>query len=161
MIREIFIIEDNPIKKKEIENALPSDIPRKVTWTTAISQAFRVLESRSWDLIILDMTFQVSTGGGNEMAKEPLAGLEVLQYLKRRKIAVPVIVATQHSSFVSTDRTDIDTVDKLHALLARLFPSNYRETVRVDLSEDSWKLGLQAAVVKALGGGTLENLSGR
>ncbi|WP_395444302.1 response regulator [Caulobacter sp. UC70_42] len=159
MTYDIFIVEDNPTKHEEIKAALPSScIP---TWTTAISQAFKILENKRWDLIILDMTFQVLSGSGNEIAKEPLAGIEVLQYLKRRRIEVPVIVATQHSSFTSNERPDIDSIDKLHAMLARLFSPNYRETVRVDLSEDTWKAGLRLAVVRALGGQLVEDSGSR
>ena len=150
MKHAILIVEDNATKRVEIENALPRSLEYSVEWAQSIAQSYRALEGREWDLVILDMTFQVSQSFGKEIIKEPLAGIELLQYMSRRQIAAPVIVATQHSSFSSSDMSGIDTVDDLHELLLDLFPRNYRSIVRVDLSEETWKHDLAASVDEVL-----------
>lgn len=151
-LRSILIVEDNATKRAEIERALPANEVFEVRATATIAQAYRVLVGKPWSLIILDMTFQVLQGAGNEMAKEALAGIELLQYMTRSRIRAPVIVATQHSDFATPDMPGVNSIESLHELLTDLFPANYRMTVQVDLSEESWKTRFQAAVIEVLDG---------
>lgn len=150
-MRTAFIIEDNNLKCKEIERALKAPLALDIHSTPSIAQAYRALVNKEWDLVVLDMTFQVSQGGGREIAKEALAGVEILQFMARRRILSPVIVATQHTSFVAPGLPAIDSIEGLHALLTRLFPLNYRDTIHVDLSEESWKARLRLAASAAIG----------
>lgn len=152
----VLIVEDNNTKRIEIENSLPSCFSYEVQATPSIAQAYRVLSIKPYDLVILDMTFQVSQGKGQEMSKEAMAGVELLQYMARSKINSPVIVATQHSVFSSPGLPTINSVGDLDDLLSALFPENYRTTVQVDLSEETWKTRLQAAVTNVLTGGQIE-----
>ena len=146
----ILIVEDNQTKRTEIEKALNAALSAEVAGVPSISQAYRSIEFRQWDLIVLDMTFQVAQTMGQESAKEALAGIEILQFIARKQIPTPVIVATQHSSFSTVNLPDIDSIRALDELLSDLFPENYRGTVEVDLSEEAWKTILQRAVVAAL-----------
>lgn len=148
----VLIVEDNATKRAEIEKALPPRFAFQVRSTPSIAQAYRALAGQTWDLVILDMTFQVSQSGGGELSKEALAGVELLQYMSRSRLSAPVIVATQHSSFPTPEIPGIDSIDKLHQLLADLFPANYRMTVQVDLSEEAWKARFQLAVSEVLNG---------
>src|SRR5687767_3896574 len=101
--RSVLIVEDNAGKRAEIERALPSRYDFDPLFAPSIAQAYRAIEKKPWDLIILDMTFQVAQTPGHESAKEALAGVELLQFMARRRVSVPVIVATQHSSFSSVE----------------------------------------------------------
>ncbi len=148
---EVFIIEDNKSKLRELKGALPDSLEYGILETHSIAQAYRPLENRRWDLIILDMTFQVSLGAGNDIEKEALAGVEILQFISRKRIGVPVIVATQHTNFFSRITPGIDSIEKLDALLAKAFPRNYVATVHVDLAGEAWKGRFQAEVLRALG----------
>jgi CheY-like chemotaxis protein len=154
MMFSVLIVEDNATKCAEIRNCFKIFPQLSQTFliesTHSIASAYRVLEGKPWDLIILDMTFQAPLGSGNEIAKEALAGIELLQYMSKRRMKTPVIVATQHSSFSSTDMPGIDSIEKLHAVLSRLFPGNYRKIVQVDLAEKAWKGRLQTAVMEVL-----------
>jgi DNA-binding NtrC family response regulator len=147
----VLIVEDNATKRGEIEKALPAPFVFDVQSTPSISQAYRAIAGKPYSLIILDMTFHVSQSAGHEMSKEAIAGIELLQFMTRRRIQAPVIVATQHTTFSTPDMPAIDSIEKLHALLIKLFPANYRMTVQVDLSEESWKTRFQAAVIEVLG----------
>lgn len=148
---EILIVEDNATKQLEIEKALEGT-GHEITAVRSIAAAYRVLAVGLFDLIILDMTFQVSGAKGVE--KEPLAGLEILQFVSNRRYSTPIIVATQHSSFSNPNMDGVDTIEELDALLADVFPRNYRTTIEIDLSEDAWKAALRDAVIAILNEGS-------
>lgn len=147
---EVLIVEDNATKQQEIINALPPLFRDGVFATPSIAAAYRSVANKHFDLVILDMTFQISNEGGGAIAKESLAGVEVLQYMSRMRIATPVIVATQHTNFHTVELPDIDSIAKLDELLRDLFPENYVATVHVDLSGEEWKQHLAAAAESAL-----------
>jgi CheY-like chemotaxis protein len=138
----VLVVEDNATKQAEIESAL-SDFD--ILSTRSISGAYRLIAG-SWDLIVLDMTFQVGQTRGHESVKEALAGIELLQYMAAQAINVPVVVATQHKSFTTPEMPDIDSIQKLDELLAEAFPENYRGIVEVDRFEESWKEKLRQIV---------------
>jgi DNA-binding NtrC family response regulator len=143
----ILVVEDNATKQAEIENALQGEF--EILSTKSIAGAYRLI-SGTWDLVVLDMTFQVGQTRGHESAKEALAGIELLQYMASRSIEVPVVVATQHTSFTTSEMPAIDSIAKLHTLLADAFPETYRHTVEVDLSEETWKTKLREIVRSVL-----------
>jgi len=147
---EVLIVEDNATKQQEIINALPPAFRDRVLTTPSIANAYRSVANRPFDLVILDMTFQVSNEGGGAIAKESLAGVEVLQYMSRMRIRTPVIVATQHTNFHTAELPDIDSVEKLDELLTDLFPENYVTTVHVDLAGEEWKIRLAQAAESAV-----------
>lgn len=150
----VFVVEDNGTKLQEIKNALPAAFRHNVLDTPSIAWAYRALANTTFDLVILDMTFQVSNDAGNQLAKEALAGVELLQYMARKELEAPVIVATQHTSFHTPELPGIDSIDQLDELLRDLFPNNYFATVHVDLSGESWKAQLAAAATAAVTRGT-------
>jgi CheY-like chemotaxis protein len=151
MKRSILVVEDNTTKRDEIERAVKGRWPQfDVAGAPSIATAYRALDRRSWDLIILDMTFQVSQAGGGVVTSEPLAGIELLQFISKKRNRSPVIVATQHSSFTSPGLPGIDTIAKLDDFLKDLFPENYRGIILVDLTGEAWKGQLQAAMSEVL-----------
>lgn len=147
----LFIIEDSKPKLAQMKAALPREFRFDILDTHSIAQAERALENRTWDLIILDMTFEVSMGVGNN-EKEALAGVEVLQFMNRKNIRTPVIVATQHTNFFSRFGLEIDSIEKLDVKLSKLFPRNYSAIIHVDLESSAWKTPFQSSVRAALTG---------
>lgn len=146
----VLIVEDNQTKRTEIEKTVVTLLNAEVLGVSTVRQAYKSIELKPWDLIILDMTFQVTPEAGNDSAKEALAGIEILQFMGRRRIDTPVIVATQHTSFSNIEVPDINSIAELDQLLRDLFPENYRTTVEVDLSEEGWKTELQKQIIAAL-----------
>lgn len=146
---DVLIIEDNGSKLQEIRNALPPEFNAPIA-NTSIAAAYRTVTTVPFHLVILDMTFQVSNEGGAAVAKESLAGVEVLQYMARKRLRTPVIVATQHTTFHTPELPDIDSIAKLDDLLSELFPNNYFRTVHVDLSGEAWKQQLAEAAIAAV-----------
>ena len=150
-MKHLLVVEDNTTKQLAIEQAVEGN-DRKILAAQNIATAYSLISVQPWDLIILDMTFHASLGPGHESLREPLAGLEVLQFIARQRMTTPVIVATQHSSFDSTEIPGLDSIEKLHSALSRAFPRNYKTTVAVDLFQDDWKGTLRTVVEAILAG---------
>ncbi len=72
------------------------------------------------------------------MDKPQLAGVKILQHLNQRRLDIPVIVATQHSSFTDTEFGDFSGAGELADLLARAFPRNFKGLLEIDITTDSW-----------------------
>ena len=149
-MKRILVVEDNHLKAEQITNTIRSSYEVSFATVPTISGAYAVLEHGHWDLVILDMTFQVSKGLGEAVRKEALAGLELLQYMLGKRIRFPVIVATQHAMF-SQGIINVSSIEELHKLLSDAFPDIYRTTVRVDLANDQWHAELLAAVKGVFG----------
>jgi CheY-like chemotaxis protein len=138
----VLVVEDSAEKSKLIETVLRSQFTGRIDFAQTISSAYSQLEHHKWDLVILDMTFQVSQGLGQAVRKEPLAGLEILQFMTSKELLYPVIVATQHSVFSQVGIIHLSSVEELHSLLLETFPEIYRETIRVDLTTTDWHAAL-------------------
>jgi CheY-like chemotaxis protein len=138
----VLIVEDNAEKSKAIETIIRSQFTGRIDFAQTISSAYSQLEHHNWDLVILDMTFQVSQGLGQAVRKEALAGLEILQFMTSKNLSYPVIVATQHSSFSQVGLISLSSVEELHSLLSETFPEIYRETITVDLTTNEWHAAL-------------------
>ena len=138
----VLIVEDNAEKNKAIETIIRSQFTGRIDFAQTISSAYSQLEHHNWDLVILDMTFQVSQGLGQAVRKEALAGLEILQFMTSKNLSYPVIVATQHSSFSQVGLISLSSVEELHSLLSETFPEIYRETITVDLTTNEWHAAL-------------------
>jgi DNA-binding NtrC family response regulator len=144
----VLIVEDNAEKSELLETILRSEFKGQIDFAQTISGAYSQLEHHKWDLVILDMTFQISQGLGQAVRKEALAGLEILQFMSSKNLTYPVIVATQHSVFSGV--INLASVEELHALLSETFPEIYRETIRVDLTTTDWHATLLNAAKRVV-----------
>lgn len=156
---KILIVEDNKAKQERIASIIQSTYDAEFEFVFTISSAYSVLEHFSWDLVVLDMTFQVSQGIGHAVQKEALAGIELLQYMIAKGLNYPVIVATQHDVFSHGGWMTFSSIEQLHNSLADAFPNIYRTTVRVDLANSDWHDGLLQAVHGVLNDRGYKNVS--
>jgi CheY-like chemotaxis protein len=136
-MRHVLIIEDNALKEARMRSVLSSIREIEFTVCRSVKAAYPLLEMQQWDLILLDMSFQVSPDSGTEIKKKPLAGRQILQFMRARNLTRPVIVVTQHASFSEGPLT-IDSINDLDAKFRRYFAGIYQATVYVDLATDSW-----------------------
>lgn len=144
----VLIVEDNQHKAVTIGKLLQSSISNcETTLVGSIAVAYRTIEFKKPDGIILDMTFQASQGIDRDIRKETLAGIELLQFLNRKMIAIPVIVATQHTNFSNANLPMVHSIESLDKELALKFKRNHKGIVLVDLSTDEWKSQLVDLVV--------------
>lgn len=151
-MRKVLLIEDNPTKMRAIQTVITQSFVAEVSTASSISFAYSTLPLRTWDLVILDMTFQASQGTGREISKEALAGIEVLQYVQRMGGGAPVIVATQHTTFASKEFPEVNSLRELDVILKDAFPEVYREIVLIDLASEKWKREIRRAIRRVWGG---------
>ncbi|SPP98327.1 response regulator [Bradyrhizobium vignae] len=142
MTLSVLIVEDNSSKADQISQIVKLQYLAEPEVVPTISGAYSVLDYRKWDLVILDMTFQVSSGLGQAVRKEALAGIELLQYMSAKRLHYPVIVATQHEVFSQGGGVSISSIEDLDRNLKKAFPVQYRGIVQVDLASSNWHLEL-------------------
>jgi CheY-like chemotaxis protein len=147
---KVLVVEDSGSKSDSIIQIVRLHYDADVECVSTISSAYAVLNHTKWDLVILDMTFQVSQGLGQVVRKEALAGIELLQYMSAKQLNFPVIVATQHDYFSQGGWINISSIDELDALLSEAFPNQYRSTVHVDLASSDWHHELMKAMRRIL-----------
>ncbi len=148
---KILIVEDNASKEVKVRKAL-APLGRETIWMRSITDAFRLVTEQPWELIILDMTFLVDRSAGFDSSRQSMAGVELLQFMARRRLHIPVIVATSHDAFSSAQLGTIEGVAALDDMLRDAFPEVYRATIKVDLSEDEWQtrlLGAARSIIEA------------
>jgi hypothetical protein len=140
LTRKLLIIEDSPEKAKAIMKCLSELAPRfELVHTETIVVAGQLLEHDKWAGIILDLAFHRSQQTGSVLNRPYLAGVEILQQMNELRLVCPVIIATQHTSFVSTKYGDFASLDELCSMLRRVFSENFRELIEIDLGETEWR----------------------
>ena len=115
MSKRLLIIEDNDSKLNHLrqfceENLKDYEVEDRRSYNSALSEV--VHNGNSYDLILLDVsmnTYDISPEV-SDGEQEPLAGSNILRFMKLRKIKVPVIVVTMYESFV--DGIKIDKLDE-------------------------------------------------
>jgi DNA-binding NtrC family response regulator len=147
--REILIIEDNPHKDKNMREVIKKIGDVVFTSCRDVRTAYPLLQKKTWALALLDMTFQGNQGFGIESKKEPLAGLEILQFMVANQLRFPVIVVTQHTTFAD-GQINVRSIDEFDSKLRKYFMGIYRGIVHVDLASTEWQSQLSNLVVESL-----------
>lgn len=138
MNKRLLIIEDNEPKLNHLrqfcEKYLPDyDVEDRRSYNTALSEVVHF--GNSYDLILLDVsmnTYEVN-GDASDGEQEPLAGSNILRFMKLRKIKVPVIVVTMYESFV-----DGIKIDKLDEGFREKYSEFYNGFVYYSLRNEDW-----------------------
>lgn len=138
MNKRLLIIEDNEPKLNRLrqfceEHLQGYDVEDRRSYNTALSEV--VHNGRSYDLILLDVsmnTYEVN-GDASDGEQEPLAGSNILRFMKLRKITVPVIVVTMYESFV-----DGIKIDKLDEGFREKYAEFYKGYVYYSLRNEDW-----------------------
>lgn len=138
MNKRLLIIEDNDSKLNRLrqfceENLQDYDVEDRRSYNTALSEV--VHNGKSYDLILLDVsmnTYEVN-GDASDGEQEPLAGSNILRFMKLRKIKVPVIVVTMYESFV-----DGIKIDKLDEGFREKYAEFYKGFVYYSLRNENW-----------------------
>lgn len=138
MNKRILIIEDNEPKLNRLrqfceENMQGYDVEDRRSYNSALSEV--VHNGKSYDLILLDVsmnTYDISPEE-SDGEQEPLAGSNILRFMKLRKIKVPVIVVTMYESFV-----DGIKIDKLDEGFREKYAEFYKGFVYYSLRNEDW-----------------------
>ncbi|WP_224702709.1 hypothetical protein [Devosia aquimaris] len=140
-MKRVLIVEDNIQKANAITFALKAAFGELayILLVNTVSVAMVVLTAERWDGVVLDLSFQRASGMKEGIDRPQLAGVKVLQQLDEMRIGVPVLIATQHSSFVDTEFGDFHSVHEVATTLEEIFTDNLRGVVEVDLSSTEWQ----------------------
>lgn len=138
MIKRILIIEDNESKLNRLrqfcdEYLQDCEVKDRRSYNSALSEV--VQKGIQYDLILLDVsmnTYDISPEE-SDGEQEPLAGSNILRFMKLRKIKVPVIVVTMYESFV-----DGIKIDKLDEGFRNKYPEFYKGYVYYSLRNEDW-----------------------
>ena len=149
---KVLLVEDDENKRAQIAGHLRNS-PRvsSVDWAGSYSSALKYLISKSYDIVVLDMTlptFDVSPDddGGRPQA---LGGQELLKQMKRRAITTPVVVVTQFDRF--GERRDALTLEQLDRQLSTDHANIYIGSVYYNATVEGWKDQLSSFINRVLG----------
>lgn len=138
MSKRLLIIEDNEAKLNRLrqfceENLSDYEVEDRRSYNSALSEV--VHNGKQYDLILLDVsmnTYDISPEV-SDGEQEPLAGSNILRFMKLRKIKVPVIVVTMYESFV-----DGIKIDKLDEGFREKYSEFYKGFVYYSLRNEDW-----------------------
>lgn len=148
MNKRLLIIEDNDSKLNRLrqfceENLQGYDVEDRRSYNSALSEV--VHHGRTYDLILLDVsmnTYDISPEEADG-EQEPLAGSNILRFMKLRKIQVPVIVVTMYESFV-----DGIKIDKLDEGFREKYAEFYKGFVYYSLRNEDWITRLKELIAE-------------
>jgi CheY-like chemotaxis protein len=139
-MKDILLVEDDEDKRKQLVEFINLKIHSNVTEARSFQSGLKAIKSKSFDLILLDMTmptFNINPpkeGGGRS---QPFGGEMLLAEMVRRGVVTPVIVVTQFDLFGKGDEEV--TLTDLDARLQEQFPKNYLGAVPYRISLTSWE----------------------
>ncbi|MET3029380.1 response regulator [Flavobacterium sp. UW10123] len=146
---KILIIEDDPNKSKQIVEFISK------TFTDYYSELKKSYQSglkeillNKYDLLLLDMqlpNFDIKPGEDGYKFRK-LAGFDILRELKRKNIAIKVIVVTQFETFGEGE--SLIELKDLKQKLREQFPVLYGDTVFYSADKSIWQKELKNIIEK-------------
>ena len=134
----ILIIEDNETKLLHIKDFCSSYfrdcvLTDRKSYNTAQQEV--IFHGSDYDIILLDVSMNTydSTKDDNG-EQEPLAGANILRFMKLRRITTPVIVVTMCESFVDGVR-----INALDERFRSQYGEMYKGFVYYNLKNEDWK----------------------
>lgn len=146
MLETVFIIEDQPSKFELLKGFVKHEYSVDVTWSKNFRSARNLLQSQSFDLILLDMSFDDYGMPYDETNFAGLAGLHVLQYMLRRRILTPVIICTAHNSFSDPTFESIEGVENLDEYTTKYFGGICKGCVKISADSELWQSELRKLI---------------
>ncbi len=137
-MNKILIIEDNATKLNNLHKLCSQYFPickivDKQSYNSAQQEV--IYHGGEYDLILLDVSMNTyDLKKEDNMEQEPLAGANILRFMKLRHLKTPVIVVTMYESFV--DGVKINALDEKFRLQ---YEDIYRGFVYYSLKNEEWK----------------------
>lgn len=136
---KILVVEDNDLKYRRLLEVLASCGLSSENVTRSKNQRSALINLRlHHDFVLLDMTFEVLENKSQTATLQALAGLQVMQYMRRTGLQTPTVVVTQHSSFQQPGTPVIPDIETLDTVLKTNFPGLYRGYVFMTETND-WR----------------------
>lgn len=146
MNNRVLIIEDNELKLKKLrqfcsDNLPGYDVEYRCSYNSALNEVVR--KGQTYGIIFLDIsmnTYDIKCGE-SDGEQEPLAGSNILRFMKLRKIFVPVIVVTMYESFV-----DGIKINSLNEGYKKDYQEFYKGYVYFSLKDEDWVIKLNELI---------------
>lgn len=138
MLKKILIIEDNETKLQHIMEFCKQSLKKcilndKRSYNSAQQEV--IFHGSEYDLILLDVSMNTyDTQKEDNGEQEPLAGANILRFMKLRRISTPVVVVTMYESFVDGVR-----INALDERFRTQYKEIYKGFVYYNLKSDDWK----------------------
>lgn len=138
MIKKILIIEDNETKLQHIMEFCKQSLKKcilndKQSYNSAQQEV--IFHGHEYDLILLDVSMNTYDSHKDDNGEqEPLAGANILRFMKLRHILTPVVVVTMYESFVDGVR-----INALDERFKTQYKDIYKGFVYYNLKSDDWK----------------------
>ena len=135
---KILIIEDNETKLQHIRAFCKQSLKQcvlidKQSYNSAQQEV--IFHGEEYDLILLAVSMNTyDTQKEDNGEQEPLAGANILRFMKLRRITTPVVVVTMYESFVDGVR-----INALDERFKTQYKDIYRGFVYYNLKSDDWK----------------------
>lgn len=142
-MKRILIIEDNAPKLQHIKdfcanNIQDSYLADRQSYNTAQQEV--IFHGSEYDIILLDVSMNTyDTKKDDNGEQEPLAGANILRFMKLRRIKTPVVVVTMYESFVDGVR-----INALDERFKKQYGDIYKGFVYFNLKNEDWKEELLA-----------------
>ena len=137
-MRKILIIEDNSTKLQHIRNFCVNNVKQscltdRQSYNTAQQEV--IFHGSEYDIILLDVSMNTyDTKRDDNGEQEPLAGANILRFMKLRHIKTPVIIVTMYESFVDGVR-----INALDERFEAQYGDIYKGFVYFNLKNEDWK----------------------
>lgn len=137
-MKKILIIEDNETKLQHIKEFCTNCIENSVitdrrSYNTAQHEV--TFHGSEYDIILLDVSMNTyDTKKDDNGEQEPLAGANILRFMRLRRIKTPVIVVTMYESFVDGVR-----INALDERFRSQYGDFYKGFVYYNLKNEDWK----------------------
>lgn len=146
---KFLLIEDDSNKSKQILDFLLETHPNSTTELRRSYQSgLKEIFSNEYNLVLLDMqlpTFDIKSGEDGYKFRK-LAGVDILNELKRKKRKCKIIIVTQFETF-GEGEFFIELKDLKKSLIEE-YKDLYIDTVYYNASQTTWKKELKNLITK-------------
>lgn len=150
MAKDILLVDDQLKKYQEISSFFQINRSEcNIEWVRNFRVAQNNILKRSFDLILLDMSFPVHGATSEDTTFEGLAGLHVLQFMWRTGIKTPVIICTSHVEYSDPTFGKLSGLDSLKRYTSETFGSVVADCVLLGSDSTVWHKALSEALIHA------------
>lgn len=153
----ILVVEDETPKREGVSEVITNiGFDCSITFAMSVRSAIKLLHDEEFDFIVLDMSLPTFDVTEDEFGGRPqgFGGVEVIRYLERDDIIVPIAVVTAYEAFSIVGESDGSSVGK-EVSLAELsedlrdeFPGYAISVIKYDTVVDDWKSSLSSVINK-------------
>ena len=148
--KRILVVDDKKEKYFAVRRFFSSEYPKwNIEWSKHFRQAQNNLLATKFDLLILDMSFEIHGAASEDLTFNGLAGLHVLQFMWRTKISIPTVICTSHENYSDPDFGMINGIQDLTKYVQSVFGPSVLGCVLMTADEYTWTNDLKKVINNA------------